>query len=261
MPRLTSKQVYLAVMLASCVAVIGSLAAHNAVIRVVLGLPLALLLPGFALTALLLPQRKLTVAEWLAYTVGLSLACLVLSGLVLNLTLWGLTPESWIVLLGLIALAASGLAYRRQQRQPQNPIRSGVPESFSLSLRQLTFLALTGAVTLTALAVALAPSPQQAVEGYTVLWADRGADDNAGRIVFGVDSKELSPERYRLEVTIADRLIRQWPAISLAPGETFTASLTLDASALNNSPLAGTLYRLDQPETVYRQVIMPPNLQ
>jgi hypothetical protein len=258
--RLFNKRLFLAVALISFSVTIILAITASPLIRIVLGLPLALVLPGFAITGALFPKRELKVAEWVVYTLGLSLACLVLSALLLNLTPWGLRPATWLVLLGVITTAASLIAYRRRQPLPA-PNDAGLPESFSLSVRQLVLLALTGAVTLVALAVAFNPSPQQAIQGYTVLWAERGTRDNAGRIVFGVDSKELSPQQYRLDVTANKRLVRQWPVIALAPGETFTASLDLSADIPSDTTLEGALYRLDNPQEAYRQVIVQPNLQ
>ncbi len=260
MSRLFNERLFLIVALISISVTIVLVITASSLIRIILGLPFVLVLPGYAITGALFARRELKAAEWLVYTLGLSLACLALSGLLLNITPWGLRPDTWIVLLGVIATLASLIAYRR--RWPlQTPIGSGLPESFSLSVRQLVLLALTGVVTLAALAVAFNPSPQQPNQGYTVLWAERGTGDNAGRVVFGIDSKELSPQRYRLDVTADKHLVHQWPAISLAPGETFTDSLDLDADTLGNAPLEGRLYRLDNPQEVYRQVIVQPNLQ
>ncbi len=56
-------------------------------------------------------------------------------------------------------------------------------------------------------------------------------------------------------------LVAPMPPQPQAPGETFTDSLALDADTLGNAPLEGRLYRLNNPQEVYRQVIVQPNLQ
>src|SRR5438874_6431419 len=76
-------------------------------------LPLALVLPGYALISALFPKRELGGSERVVFSVGLSLIIVILGGLVLNLTPFGLRTNSWAVYLGAITLGASGVALIR----------------------------------------------------------------------------------------------------------------------------------------------------
>jgi uncharacterized membrane protein len=61
------------------------------VLRIILGLPLVLFFPGFALITALFPRKEsLSDIERLGLTFGLSLAVVPLIGLGLNYTPWGL---------------------------------------------------------------------------------------------------------------------------------------------------------------------------
>ncbi|HEY1627842.1 MAG TPA: DUF1616 domain-containing protein [Streptosporangiaceae bacterium] len=83
-------------------------------LRVLAGVPLVLVLPGYALTAFALPARsprQFSPVLWRTlWTTGLSLAVAVLGGLVLNLIPAGLTRVSWAVLLAVVTLAALAAA-------------------------------------------------------------------------------------------------------------------------------------------------------
>src|SRR3954471_19437230 len=100
----------LAVVLGDAIAIALFVALGGAV-RVLVALPFALVLPGLALTLALFPAGVPDGAERLLFSLGLSLAVTALGGLVLHLTLWGLRPASWTLLLGAITLAAGVAAF------------------------------------------------------------------------------------------------------------------------------------------------------
>jgi hypothetical protein len=60
----------------------------------ILTLPLVLVLPGYAVTAALFPNRSLGVPERLVFSLGLSVAIVVLGGLLLNVTPFGVRAEA-----------------------------------------------------------------------------------------------------------------------------------------------------------------------
>src|SRR5437899_947045 len=64
-----------------------------------LTLPLVLVLPGYALTSALFPRQVLGVPERVVFSLALSLVIVILGGLVLNFTAFGLHASSWSVLL------------------------------------------------------------------------------------------------------------------------------------------------------------------
>ncbi|RLG69197.1 MAG: hypothetical protein DRO11_08120 [Methanobacteriota archaeon] len=88
-------------------------------IRAILGLPIVIFYPGYALVAALFPEKKsLDNIELVALSFGLSIALVPLLGIILNYTPWGirLTP----IVLGLTILTSSLLvaAYIRRNQLP-----------------------------------------------------------------------------------------------------------------------------------------------
>ncbi len=83
----------------------------------ILTLPLVLVLPGYALTSALFARRTLGGPERLVFSLGLSLMIVVMVGLVLNGTRYGLSASSWSLFLSSITLIASAVALVRRRGQ------------------------------------------------------------------------------------------------------------------------------------------------
>src|SRR4249919_523027 len=78
--------------------------------RALVGLPLVLFVPGYALTAAAFPAGRLGTIERLLFSVGASLALAALAGLLLQWTALGLRPAAWVIALGNLTLVASLIA-------------------------------------------------------------------------------------------------------------------------------------------------------
>ena len=74
-----------------------------------------------------------------------------------------------------------------------------------------------------------------------------------------MSSEEFAITSYRLEVQLDDHIIADWPTFKLAPGEKWESTLALPPLKATGSVVTAELYRLDQPETIYRQVKLYPN--
>ena len=229
------------------------LAADNTVLRAALALPLVLALPGYAITAAAFPGSGLGLVEYLLFSVGLSLLVTVLGGFLLNWTPWGLQGGSWLGLLWGTTLAASLVAFVRRQRDPPVTADGLV---FGLSPRQGAMLALAALGAVAALGLARTPTPLNRSQGYTVLWM-LPAEDGPGNVVrIGVSSMESSMARYRLELRVSGQTVYEWPAISLAPGETWEGSIELLKEQAEPDLVEALLYRQDSSDQVYRHVTL-----
>ncbi len=93
-------------------------AAVGSVYRLMAGLPLALYLPGYTLTAALFANRPLDRATRALLSVACSLLLTVLSGLLLNTLPWGLQPATWALALGLICWIGGTVAVARRAQHP-----------------------------------------------------------------------------------------------------------------------------------------------
>jgi len=219
-------------------------------IRVAVGLPFALVLPGYAMVAALFPRRALGIPERLVFSIGLSLAVAVLGGLVLNGTAWGLRVESWAAWLCATTCLASVVAIRQRRRNPPLPLtRVGL----GLSGRQSLLLGLAAVVVVAAIGLARTPAPQHSVQGYTLLWILPSDDGNPNTVRLGVDCMELAPTSFRLEVKWDGRIAQEWSSIMLKPGEKWENRIVLPAD-FGNGTVEAALYRLDDRQSVYRRV-------
>src|SRR6185312_13171249 len=85
-------------------------------VNIVFGVLLALVLPGYALSAAVFRMRSVRTAERAALTLGISLSVAVLGGLVLDALPGGLETQTWLFLLGGVTVTASVIALWRRTR-------------------------------------------------------------------------------------------------------------------------------------------------
>lgn len=91
----------------------------GSVIRTVLGFVFALFVPGYLFIAALFPHKSdLTLAERLAFSVGLSIALVPVAGVILNSTSFGIRLVPMTTLLFILASALGLTAAWRRQRVP-----------------------------------------------------------------------------------------------------------------------------------------------
>src|SRR4051794_2033534 len=82
--------------------------------RALIGLPLVVFAPGYAIIAAAFPSDRLGMTERLLFSLGVSLAVAALAGLLLHWTALGLRPAAWAVALGNLTLVASLIALVRR---------------------------------------------------------------------------------------------------------------------------------------------------
>ncbi|MDO8673775.1 MAG: DUF1616 domain-containing protein, partial [Dehalococcoidia bacterium] len=211
---------------------------------------LALVLPGYALSAATLPVLQRV--ERLLLSLGLSLVIDVLSGLLLFFTPWGLRPDSWALSLGGITLIGVLVA----------GIRRGLVPSYSppawpkLETKSLVNLELTLAILL-GTAYAASFGAQQQDVGFTQLWAVPTATRDAYTIQLGIGNQENAATTYSLSVESNKELIRRWDVIELDPDETWSVRLVLPANQA--LPIRVALFRSERPDEPYREAIISPS--
>jgi uncharacterized membrane protein len=91
------------------------------ILRIIFGLPFLLFLPGYSLvSALWVKGSELDGLERTALGLGLSIAIVILAGLGLNYTPWGITLISLVICLYCIIVLLVGVAwYRRRKFEPK----------------------------------------------------------------------------------------------------------------------------------------------
>ena len=89
-------------------------------IRIILGLPLVLFLPGYSLIAALFPRKDdLDGIERVALSFGLSIAVTPLLGLALNYTPFGIRLSPVLIVLSVFTISLAMGAYVRRSRIPE----------------------------------------------------------------------------------------------------------------------------------------------
>lgn len=209
-------------------------------LRVLTGIPLALLLPGYALSLLLLPgkeSRGMPLLRRMMWTVGLSLVVTVLGGLVLNVTPIGLSWPGWTILLTAVTVAAAaGTAVDRGHR----PIRSTPHAAPWRGVTVRTAGYGLGAVVAVTAAVWLsyAGAAAQARPDFAQLWL---VPAQAGTATVGVRNDHPGTEEFALSLTSGTRAAVNW-RFTLRAGQ----SWRLDVPVTTGQPLQATLSRPGQ---------------
>ena len=215
-------------------------------------LPLAFILPGYAIVAALFAGRPLKLPLLLSLSLGLSLATLAVGGLLLNLLPGGLRAGSWAALLTLVVLAAARAAALRRGRraEPKRGPARFRPGRGGAILLAAGAIAATAAIVLTFTTVA----GKHAI-GYTELWMRplHGRAEAALRV--GVGSDEQARTHYKLVGRFGDGSERTTPIFSLEPGETRIVRWSVPRAA-GSPPLRVNvlLFRQDRPARPYRRV-------
>lgn len=228
---------------------VGALITPLGPVRVVFAAPLALILPGYALTAALFGSRRPDRLQWLPLTLGLSLACVALGSILLNYAPGGIGGLVWTILLVIVVLGSCAVAARRRGRAGRGPI-------FVATLRPSPLTAILGiasmAMATAALVLAQATVEADHIDGFTQLWiAPPASTDVSTRI--GVTSEQQQSRAYRLEIEVEDRSGPMVRSFELEPGQTHIVAIRSGRAA---SPVRfkARLFRRGNPNAVYRRV-------
>jgi Predicted membrane protein len=111
----------------------------ESLIRTALGLPLLLFLPGYALIAMLFPEKSgLEGMERIALSIAMSVSVVPLIGLALGQTSWGIHEIPLLTSFSGFTLTMLVIAYIRRSRLPAD-------KAFEVSFRTLAFNLISGA--------------------------------------------------------------------------------------------------------------------
>jgi Protein of unknown function (DUF1616) len=244
---------FLGIILALALIIMAVLGLHPPILQAILALPFVLFVPGNALVKAIFPQDDLKWVERFLLAIGLSLGVTILSGLVLNITPWGLQADSWLLILSAFTLEASGIAIGRRWRMPASD--TALHRSY-FPLRQVVLLGLAMVLIVFALKLTFTPRAAEGIQGYTSLWILPKAETDPASLIIGIHSQETAPTQYILQITFNGQLLQEWSAISLAPGE---ESLKSIARPAGSGLLDAALYRADSLGSVYRRVSITLN--
>lgn len=241
-------------------------------VRIVLGLPLVLFLPGYALIALLFPRKAdLDAIERIALSFGLSIAVVPLIGLGLNYTPFGIRLSPVLFSLSVVTIAlALGACWRRRKVVSSEEFAvefraafRALKESFAASEtrldRILSVILVISILVAIGMVVYVIVTPKQG-EKFTefyILGPGGKADEypttlrvgEEGRVLIGIVNHEYATVEYRLEVRLGDtRLTNE--SFPLSHNETWERPFTFKPAVVGeNQKLAFWLFKVGANET------------
>lgn len=223
-------------------------------IRNILGLPLVLFLPGYALIAALFPAKSdLDGIERTALSFGLSIAVVPLIGLGLNYTPWGIRLLPILISLSIFTFVMCGLAYLRRIALPETEafnvpfrenalsLKAGILEKPQSKLDRVLTVVLVLSILLsiaTLVYVVVTPKEGEHFTEFYLLGPDGKADNyttnytlgQSGTVIVGVVNHEYMPVNYTMEVKLENQslpLPENLQQIPLAHNETWEEPVTL----------------------------------
>ena len=218
--------------------------------RIVLGLPMVLFLPGYALIAALFPHRDdLDGIERTALSFGLSIAVVPLLGLGLNYTPWGIRLVPILITLSFFTLGMCVIAVYRRSELPEGEAFS-VPFRAALHSMRLEVFAheqsrldriLTIILVLSILAsvtmlvyVIVTPKQGEKFTEFYILGPGGMADDyptrfnlsESGTVIVGVVNHEYASVEYTLDIALDNESIYSGQQLVLAHNQTWEEFVT-----------------------------------
>lgn len=255
---------------------------NESMLRNILGLPLVLFLPGYALIAALFPaQSDLDGIERTALSFGLSIAVVPLIGLGLNYTPWGIRLLPILISLSVFTFIMCGLAYLRREKLPETeafevPFRKTAlsikaeilekPES-KLDKTLTIFLILSILLSVATLVyVVITPKEGEHFTEFYILGSEGKADKyptnytlgENGTVTVGIVNHEYKPVNYTMELRLENKslpLSEKLQQINLAHNATWEEPLTFTPSLEGeNMKLEFLLFNETDSDTPYRDL-------
>jgi len=191
------------------------------VVRIILGIPVVFLFPGYALIAALYPRKEgMELVQRLALSLGLSIAIVSLIGLALNYTSWGIAVESTLPSITAFILVMSVVAWLRRRRSPSLERSDGESgprilgwrgSTWDKCLSVLLVMSVMGTLAMASYAITKPKAGQRFTEFYVL-----GVDDTASNypkelvvgqeseVTVGIVNQEHERVVYRLVVALND---------------------------------------------------------
>jgi uncharacterized membrane protein len=255
---------------------------NESLIRTALSLLMMLFLPGYALIAVLFPEK--TGLEWLeriALSIGLSVAVVPLIGLGLNFTSWGIKEIPLLTSLSVFTFLLSGIAYAIRTRLPEdsafeisfktsalNLINEVMGKTESKTERTLSvLLAISFLVLIGTLGyVTFMPHEREPFTAFYILGPQRMAENyttqyvqgQSGTYIIGVTNNEHKTMSYTMDVRLDNKSIplpKNLQNIKLAHNTTLEEPLVITPSIEGkNMKLEFLLFNETEKKVPYRNL-------
>jgi uncharacterized membrane protein len=221
------------------------------VFQAVLVAPLALLLPGYALSAAIFRPGEIDRGLQAVLTVIFTMGVISVGGLVVQ-TAIALDTALYACLLLLATIVAAAVALRRRAVRPSpKPVRSPLPR-----IGATTIAGFAAALLVSAIAIAVATAGQQhqlARERFTAMWILPHGTGREFSASIGVQNEAGSAASFELRAAQRGRPLRRW-RFRLGSGDRWHGSLPA-GDIFGEAAIVATLFKGDRP---YRRVAIHP---
>jgi uncharacterized membrane protein len=250
--RLKNLDLFVAISIAALNVIWAFLPDHSALLPgVLLTLPMIFIIPGYTLTELLFHKRSLGATYRVICSVSLSLAIDVTGGFVLNMLPQGLQRSSWAALLALVTaiFALLAIVFRSNSF-----VQIKTPFGIRIAPHDYLLFGLSGAVLVLAIWYSVLGVTQQPRPGFTQLWLlPNEGEQKSCTLHLGVHNLESTSMNYRVVLSVQGGSIKTWSPVTLASQQEWNATEVLVAAPSTDASVKLQLYRLDRPESVYRE--------
>ena len=243
----------------------------NDVLRIVVGLPVVLFFPGFALLAALFPRKEsLNDIERVALSFGLSIVVVPLIGLALNYTPWGIRLYPILISLFIFIFTMSVIGWFRNRKLLEEErialhLNLKFPSLFHLwssqSLRDKIITVVLAIFVIGAIGtlVYIIRQPRN-VEKFTEFYIlnDAGKVENypgtiiagqSAKVILGVINHENEATPYRIEITLGGKNVRRIEPFTLNAEQKQEQEITITpAETGERQKLVFLLYKDDSPD-------------
>lgn len=245
-------------------------------IRIILGLPLVLFLPGYSLIATLFPRKDdLDGIERIALSFGLSIAVVPLLGLALNYTPFGIRLSPVLIVLSVFTIALAIVAYIRRSRIPEEgrfrvdfgSAFTAVKGSFKAAdtkidriLSVILIISIVLAISMV-IYVIVTPKEGEKFTEFYILDPGGNASDyptnlnvgEEGEVIIGIVNHEYAQVTYQLEVRLEGAVIGE-EYIALGHNETWERPFTFRATKAGEDQKLEFLLFKEGFDEVYRSL-------
>ena len=243
----------------------------NDVLRIVVGLPVVLFFPGFALLAALFPRKEsLNDIERVALSFGLSIVVVPLIGLALNYTPWGIRLYPILISLFIFIFTMSVIGWFRNRKLLEEErialhLNLKFPSLFHLwssqSLRDKIITVVLAIFVIGAIGtlVYIIRQPRN-VEKFTEFYIlnDAGKVENypgtiiagqSAKVILGVINHENEATPYRIEITLGGKNVQRIEPFTLNAEQKQEQEITITpAETGERQKLEFLLYKDDSPD-------------
>ncbi len=241
-------------------------------LRIILGLPFVVLLPGYALMAALFPRNDdVDAIERVALSLGLSIAIVPLIGLALNYSPWGVGIDPILVASALFIVSTAATAlYRRRTLAPGEAFAVSIdapPRWWSRAhgMDRVAVCALLLVVGGLGVAVFYAATTQSGSESFTEFYlldldgraANYPSQVRVGEpaaVMLGMVSHEAQASVYRVEVRIDGAVVEVFDGVTLSKNEQWRSNVSLVASRAGEDQMVEFLLYKDGSTEPYRRL-------